>query len=55
MRFLPGLIIFVLAGCGGPPQDKTETAADDAQETFNSSIEKAEDVEDVLQLSLIHI
>ncbi|MGI9219669.1 MAG: hypothetical protein ACR2QS_01375 [Woeseiaceae bacterium] len=49
MRFLLGLIVVALAGCGGPPQDNTETAADDAQETINSSFEKAEGVEDVLQ------
>lgn len=49
MRFLLGLIVVAFAGCGGPPQDNTETAADDAQETINSSLEKAEGVEDVLQ------
>ena len=48
MRFLPSLIVIALTGCGGPPQDNTETAADDAQETINSSFEKAEGVEDVL-------
>ncbi|MGI9199628.1 MAG: hypothetical protein ACR2QL_01115 [Woeseiaceae bacterium] len=49
MRFLLSLIVIALAACGGPPQDKTETAADDAQESINSSLEKAEAVEDVLQ------
>ena len=49
MRILISLIVIALAGCGGPPQDNTETAADDAQETINSSFEKAEGVEDVLQ------
>ena len=49
MRILISLIVIALAGCGGPAQDNTETAADDAQETINSSYEKAEGVEDVLQ------
>ena len=60
MRFLLILIVFVFAGCGSPAEDSVttrnsseemETAADDAQETINSSFEKAEGVEDVLQES----
>jgi hypothetical protein len=53
MKLVPGLIVialvFPLSGCGGPPQDKTETAADDVQETIETSFDKAEGVEDVLQ------
>jgi hypothetical protein len=59
MRFLLVLVVFALAGCGSSSEDSVttrntspeemETAADDAQETINSSFEKAEGVEDVLQ------
>ncbi|MGI9199826.1 MAG: hypothetical protein ACR2QL_02115 [Woeseiaceae bacterium] len=49
MRILIGLIVIALAGCGGPPQDKAETTADDEQESINSPLEKAAGVEGVLQ------
>ncbi len=59
MKFLLVLAVFALAGCGSPSEDSVttrntspeemETAADDAQETINSSYEKAAGVEDVLQ------
>lgn len=53
MRCVPGLmaiaLAFPLSGCGGPPQDDTETAADDVQETIETSFDKAENVENVLQ------
>ena len=49
MRFVLGLIVITLVACGGPPQDNTETAADEVQETIDSSFEKAENVENVLQ------
>ena len=51
MRFLLVLIVVAFAGCGAPPEDTTETAADDIQETYETSFDKAEGVEDVLQES----
>lgn len=49
MRTLLGLLVIALGGCSDPPQDNTETAADDVQESINTSLEKAENVENVLQ------
>ena len=53
MRFLPSLMVTVVAmfcsGCGGPPSDSQETAADEVQESIETSLDKAEGVEDLLQ------
>jgi hypothetical protein len=54
MRYLLVLIVVAIAACGGPSQDNSskeemETAADGLQESVNSSLEKAQGVEDVLQ------
>ena len=49
MKTLLALMVIALGGCSGPPQDNTETAADDVQESIDTSLEKAEGVEDVLQ------
>ena len=45
MRFLLVLIVAAFAGCGG---SSDETAADDLQESIDTTIEKAEGVEEVL-------
>ena len=47
MRFLLILSVFMFAGCSGESSD--ETAADGLQESIDTSIEKAEGVEDALQ------
>ncbi len=59
MRFLLVLIAVMFAGCGGPSEsssnaddrstDDMETAADGLQESIDTSLNKAEAVEDVLQ------
>ena len=49
MKSLRARRVMALGGCSGPPQDNTETAADDVQESIDTSLEKAEGVEDVLQ------
>jgi len=57
MRFLLVLIAVAFAGCGGSsePEKETaveeemETAADDLQESIETTLEKAEGVEDTLQ------
>lgn len=54
MRFLLILIVLAFSGCGGPSEDapsseKMETAADGLQESIETSLDKAEGVEDALQ------
>ncbi|MGI9272561.1 MAG: hypothetical protein ACR2QT_12355 [Woeseiaceae bacterium] len=54
MRFLLVLIVVAFAGCGGPSDEsevpeEMETAADGLQESLDTTIQKAEDVEDALQ------
>lgn len=56
MRLLLILIAAGLAGCGEPqtgqskaPQKEMETAADEAQESIGTALDKAQGVENVLQ------
>lgn len=54
MRLLLILTVAALAGCGGsneepPVAEDMNTAADELQESIESTIDKAEDVEDALQ------
>jgi hypothetical protein len=59
MRFLLVLIMFAFAGCGSPSEDNSparssspdemETAADGVQESVETSMDKAKNVENVLQ------
>ena len=59
MRFLLILIMFAFAGCGSPSEDDSstqnsssdemETAADGVQESAETSMDKAKNVENVLQ------
>jgi hypothetical protein len=59
MRFLLVLIMFAFAGCGSPSEenastpnsssDEMETAADGVQESAETSMDKAQNVEKVLQ------
>jgi hypothetical protein len=54
MKFLLVLIVAAIAGCGGSSeepkvQEEMNTAADELQESIDTSIKKAEDVEDALQ------
>ena len=57
MRLLLILIVAAFAGCGvspddsvkkGDEQDDMHTAADEAQESFGTALDKAENVEDEL-------
>ena len=59
MRFLLVLIMFAFAACGSPSADNSstqnsssddmETAADGVQESAGTSMDKAQNVENVLQ------
>ena len=54
MRFLLILIVLAFTGCGGPSEyastsEEMETAADGLQESIETSLDKAEGVEDALQ------
>ena len=49
MRTLLALMVIALGGCSGPSEDNTETAADGVQESIDTSLNKAEGVEDILQ------
>ena len=54
MRYLLVLIVAAFAGCGGSSeepkaQEEMETAADGLQESIDTSMQKAEDVEAALQ------
>jgi len=54
MRFLLVLIVFAFVGCGGSAEtpettEEMHTAADGLQESINTSMGKAEDVEAQLQ------
>jgi len=54
MRFLLVLIMLAFAGCSGSAEDpapaaEMHTAADELQESINSSMQKAQDVEVQLQ------
>lgn len=49
MRFLLVLIVVAFAGCDGSSENSTETVADDLQESIDTSLEKAEGVEETLQ------
>lgn len=54
MRFLLVLIVAALAGCGDSSEEpaaaqEMETAADELQESLDTTLQKAADVEDALQ------
>ena len=59
MRFLLVLIMFAFVGCTSPSEDRAstrnaspddmETAADGVQETTGTALDKAQNVENVLQ------